>query len=176
MKAIASRLADNLRTERLVLTPPAARHIDELTQLANNSRIHDVMARLPFPYTEADALFYINELAPGPTEHCYAIELHDGRFIGTIGLDFQAGDPAALGYWLGEPFWGQGYMSEAGHELLEAVRATGVIDVLSARVLESNAASIRVLEKLGFTVVQHTESIVERHRAKPLLIMRWSAR
>jgi RimJ/RimL family protein N-acetyltransferase len=47
--------------------------------------------------------------------------------------------------------------------------------VVKARVLANNPASVRVLEKSGFTVIEHTQSVVERHRGKPLLVLSWSA-
>jgi RimJ/RimL family protein N-acetyltransferase len=40
-------------------------------------------------------------------------------------------------------------------------------------VLAANPASQRVLEKTGFVVIERTESVVERHRGKPLLILEW---
>ncbi|RYH06385.1 MAG: N-acetyltransferase, partial [Alphaproteobacteria bacterium] len=61
-----------------------------------------------------------------------------------------AGQLPELGYWLGEPHWGKGYMSEAVKALLEAVFATGLYPRLQARALKSNVGSLNVLEKAGF--------------------------
>lgn len=55
-----------------------------------------------------------------------------------------------LGYWLAEPFWGRGIVVEACRKLLEYVFAEFAPRRIQARVIEGNAASIRVLEKIGF--------------------------
>ena len=77
----------------------------------------------------------------------------DGRLIGAVGLgrDPKRDNPAArmLGYWLGRPYWGLGYMTEAA----QAVRAYAFeemgIQLLSAYYFSANTRSQRVLEKLG---------------------------
>ena len=81
-----------------------------------------------------------------------AIELH-GTAIGGIGA--RAGEgifvrTAHFGYWLGEPFWGQGIATAAGRALLDHLKADARFVRLEAPVFEWNPSSMRVLEKLGF--------------------------
>jgi RimJ/RimL family protein N-acetyltransferase len=79
----------------------------------------------------------------------WAIRL-DGSLIGAIGLVGAAHHKRAeLGYWIGVPFWGQGYASQAALAVVAFAR-----DVLNAKRLESgvfvgNDASRRVLLKCG---------------------------
>ena len=75
-------------------------------------------------------------------------------FIGVTGLTFEGVKPPEIGYWLGEPYWGRGYATEATRGLIEAVRAAGIA-VVCARALAENKGSRGVLMKLGFTEI-HT--------------------
>jgi ribosomal-protein-alanine N-acetyltransferase len=72
--------------------------------------------------------------------------------IGSVGC-FWGSHPnrsMELGYWLAEPFWGRGLMVEACRVLVNYSFSTLVPERIQARVIEGNAASVRVLEKLGF--------------------------
>jgi ribosomal-protein-alanine N-acetyltransferase len=55
-----------------------------------------------------------------------------------------------LGYWIAEPFWGKGYVVEACRTVLKFVFEEYAPERMQARVIEGNAASARVLTKLGF--------------------------
>ncbi len=140
-----------LVTERLVLRAPHADDISDLAELANNRNVAEKLARMPHPYGFTDALEFL-AMAEGREAGCiYAVTLAEtGRFIGTAGLEDWRGTGLEIGYWLGEPFWGRGYGTEAAGALVDlAFRATGV-DVLHASCRTGNAASRRVLEKCGF--------------------------
>ncbi|WP_157018437.1 GNAT family N-acetyltransferase [Mesorhizobium xinjiangense] len=140
-----------LVAERLVLRPPHADDMAELVELANDRRIAEMLGRLPHPYDENDARSFIagvrNRHAPGCA---YAITNSDtGAFIGCAGLN---ATPRGLevGYWIGQPYWGRGYATEAAHALVDlAFRATA-IDVLHASCRVINTASRRVIHKCGF--------------------------
>ena len=149
MDSIRQRLAPTLVTERLVLTTPALTHVPAMARLANNKRIHAVLSRLPHPYGESDGQFFVQQIARGSEEWAWSI-LHEGNFIGTIGLHLLPEEVPGLGYWLGEPFWGQGFATEAAHAVVRAAQAAG-LPALCSRALLGNAASIKVLRKAGFT-------------------------
>ena len=69
-----------------------------------------MLARVPHPYSEEDAEDFLAR-EPGD-EQVYAIERKgDGLFLGTIG--FNPAEGYEFGYWLGKPFWGLGYATEA---------------------------------------------------------------
>ena len=142
-------LSHALQTDRLSLVQPAPEHVGAMARLANNANIHAMMARLPYPYGEDDARFYIEQIAPGPHEHCFAIMRDGDELIGTVGLHLAGGERPELGYWLGERYWGQGYGTEAARAVVEMARAADYPG-LRARALASNAASLNVLRKLGF--------------------------
>jgi RimJ/RimL family protein N-acetyltransferase len=71
----------------------------------------------------------------------------DGEVAGNIGC-WEADGQRFVGYWIGREFWGRGLATQALAELLEVVDARP----LYAHVVNSNVASIRVLEKCGFVV------------------------
>lgn len=149
LRRIRDSLPGKLETRRLVLRAPMRGDVPDLVRLADNAAIATRLARLPQPYTRADAIGFVEIFAQRPDERPYAITLDD-RFVGVIGFTFNEGKPPELGYWLGEPHWGQGLMSEAARGLLEAAHRTGHFELIAARALTDNAASLNVLEKLGF--------------------------
>jgi RimJ/RimL family protein N-acetyltransferase len=131
-------LPGKIETKRLVLRAPIRGDVPDLVRLANNKTIADRLARLPHPYTGADAIGFIEIFAQRSDERPYAMTLNE-RFIGVVGFTFHEDAPPELGYWLGEPFWGKGYMTEATRALLDIAHGTGQFDVVRARALADNA-------------------------------------
>ena len=148
MDSIKDRLPASLLTDRLVLTTPTLAHVPEMAVLANSKAIYEVLSRLPHPYDESHGRYFVEAVARGPEEFAWAI-LRDERFIGTIGLHLLPDLLPELGYWLGEPYWGQGYATEAAIAVVAAARAAG-IPALRSRALLSNTGSRGVLRKAGF--------------------------
>jgi RimJ/RimL family protein N-acetyltransferase len=75
--------------------------------------------------------------------------------VGSIGLTLQEDvhrRSGEIGYWLGEPFWGRGLMSEAVPAFTAYAIATFDVRRLYATVFEWNHASARVLEKSGYVL------------------------
>ena len=145
------RLPVTLTTDRLVLTTPSLAHVPEMAVLANNRAIYAVLSRLPHPYDESHGRFFVEEIARGPEEFAWSILLQ-GSYIGTIGLHLLPGQAPELGYWLGQPFWGHGYATEAARAVVAAAREAGY-PALRSRALLSNAGSRNVLAKAGFSEI-----------------------
>jgi RimJ/RimL family protein N-acetyltransferase len=110
----------------------------------------------PWPYTLDDAHDFIGRLdSTDLTKTTLAITL-ENALIGGIDVRMnpashsQSGPGPNLGYWLGHPFWGRGYMTEAARGFLPRVFAAGLGDVVYSGGFADNAASLRVQEKLGF--------------------------
>lgn len=128
--------------------------LDALLRYANNLRIAaNLRDQFPHPYTRRDGLEYLNYVRDADPPMSLAIE-YGGEAIG--GLGFKQGTDIArlsveMGYWLGEPFWGRGFATRAVRASSEwAFDGYKVIRVF-ATVFSHNNASIRVLEKSGFT-------------------------
>jgi RimJ/RimL family protein N-acetyltransferase len=150
-QGLKDRLPATIRTARLMLATPTLAHVPEMAVLANNKAIHAMLSRLPHPYGENDGQIFIENIARGDSEFAWAIEL-DGAFIGTVGLHILPEKLPELGYWLGEPFWGHGFATEAAQAVVAAARAAGAA-ALRSRALKHNLASRNVLRKIGFIAI-----------------------
>jgi len=139
-----------LQTGRLRIRPYSESDIPELLPLIGAREVAATTLRIAHPYTEQDARAFL-ELATEPDKLWLAITLRaDGRQIGGIGLRLeQQNQHAELGYWLGVPYWGQGFATEAAREMLRY----GFEDLKLHRIFAShfkhNPASGNTLKKLG---------------------------
>ncbi len=139
-----------LETSRLKLRPYSEADIAELVPLIGAREVAATTLRIAHPYTEQDARAFL-VLAEEPDKIWLAITLRaDGRQIGGIGLrvDDQH-QHAELGYWLGVPYWGQGYATEASREMLRyGFEVLGLHRIFASH-FTHNPASGSVLRKLG---------------------------
>ncbi|WP_316357156.1 GNAT family N-acetyltransferase [Devosia sp.] len=148
MNSTRDRLPATITTDRLVLTTPTLAHVPEMAVLANSRAIHEVLSRLPHPYGESHGRDFVENIARGPEEFAWSILLQ-GTYIGTMGLHLLPDQLPELGYWLGQPYWGHGYATEAAQAVVAAARIAGY-RALRSRALLTNAASRNVLRKVGF--------------------------
>ena len=142
-----------LLSQRLVLRAPHEDDIDALAHLANNANIATMVARMPHPYTIADAADFVRRTKAGAIGKCvYAITRADtGAFLGCCGIEpHEDGRTVELGYWLGEPYWNQGYATEAAQSLTDMIFRTRDVEQIDARCRVMNIASRRVIQKCGF--------------------------
>jgi ribosomal-protein-alanine N-acetyltransferase len=115
-------------------------------------------ARVPHPYGESDAEAFIAAGAP----HRFVIEHKQaGVFLGMAGL--HTDDACEFGYWLGKPFWGQGFATEAARRLAEYAFEVLELESLHAGWFYDNPASGHVLAKLG---ARHNGSQLRDCRAR----------
>ncbi|MCC5982313.1 MAG: GNAT family N-acetyltransferase [Oceanicaulis sp.] len=144
---------DWLETDRLVLRPLAISDASWISAGSSNLAVSRMTGRIPYPNPLIGAELYVltcraAEINRG--DRVRAILLKDtGEGIGMIGLHPRSDGPWEFGYWLGEPFWGRGYATEAGHALLDAAMHDGITAIAAGHYAD-NPASGRVLEKLGF--------------------------
>jgi RimJ/RimL family protein N-acetyltransferase len=139
-----------LETDRLVLRAPHLEDAKAVAALANDRRIAENTARIPFPYRLQDAESFIAGANRTEGEGTFLVTLHDGTIIGACGFGPLDGPAPELGYWLGLPYWGQGYATEAVRAVLDYAFGTCGHDALQAGARVTNPQSRRVLEKCGF--------------------------
>ncbi|MGA8388528.1 MAG: GNAT family N-acetyltransferase [Pseudolabrys sp.] len=138
-----------LETKRLALRAARLEDAKAVAALANDRRIAENTARIPYPYKLADAEQFIAG-ANKKGEAAYLITLRDGTIIGACGLMFHYDDTPEIGYWLGVPYWNKGYATEALHALIDYSFTDLTHDAVQAGARVTNPASRRVLEKCGF--------------------------
>jgi RimJ/RimL family protein N-acetyltransferase len=138
-----------LETKRLALRAPQLEDAKAVAMLANDRRIAENTARIPHPYREADATSFIAGANKPAGDALFLITLRDGSIMGACGLMLQEETPE-LGYWLGVPYWGKGYATEALHALIDYAFTDLGHAALQAGARVTNPASRRVLEKCGF--------------------------
>jgi len=127
--------------------------LDSLVRNANNRHIWiNLRDRFPSPYTEGAGRQFLDHVATAQPTTVWAIEV-GGQAVGGIGLDLH-GDvervSAEIGYWLGEPFWGRGVMTEALRGVTAVVFGQFELTRVFALPFADNTGSIRVLEKAGY--------------------------
>jgi RimJ/RimL family protein N-acetyltransferase len=131
-----------LETRRLVLRAPRLGDARHVAVLANERRIAENTAGIPHPYGVDDAKQWISAAISQPGAFVITI---GAEVIGACGLD-----GAQVGYWIGLPFWGCGYATEAARCLIDHAFGDLGYRILAASARISNPASRRVLEKCGF--------------------------
>jgi len=107
----------------------------------------------PFPRLAVDfKVMYLRAQKRRGIGHAYAItETGQDRLIGVADLFRQETEqPWELGYWIGKPYWGRGYITEACEGLLSELESQHGPHCVTAGVFTDNPGSMRVLEKLGF--------------------------
>ncbi|RRQ48297.1 N-acetyltransferase [Maribacter algicola] len=137
------------------LRPWRATDVDNLARFANNENIAKYLTdKFPFPYTKADAESFIASANRSQYDIIYAIEIQNTA-VGSIGLHLQQDiyrKNAEIGYWLAEPFWGQGIITKVILEMLSIGFKRFDIERIFARPFEYNRASQKCLVKAGFTM------------------------
>ena len=129
--------------------------LDSLVEYANNRNIWiDLRDQFPHPYTTRDGRAFLKHTREQQPETAFAIAV-GGEAVGGIGFQLQ-GDvervSAEIGYWLGEPFWGRGIMTDALVALTEYAIVTHGLTRVYAVPFAWNTASCRVLEKAGYVL------------------------
>ncbi len=139
-----------LQTDRLLLRPYTEHDAAELLPLIGAREVAATTLRIAHPYTRHDAKAFF-ELTKDPDKVWLAITLRgDGRQIGGIGMRVdQQHKHAELGYWLGVDYWGKGYATEAGREMIRyGFEELGMHRIFASH-FRHNPASGRILRKLG---------------------------
>jgi RimJ/RimL family protein N-acetyltransferase len=139
-----------LATARLRLRPPQREDAPAIAALANDRRIAENTARIPHPYALADAAGFLRHLEESEIETAFAITRADDALIGICGLLMKPRKTPEIGYWLGVPYWGHGYATEAARAVIDHAFEDLGLERLEAGARVSNPASRRVLEKCGF--------------------------
>lgn len=143
-----------LRTRRLTLRQPVLSDAERLARFLDNFAVAGNLSRVPYPYRLADAKGWLRSWRPDrPAEETgFAIDLPGEGLIGHVGLhpDEQG---TVIGYWLGEPYWSRGLMTEAARAVVDWYFETTAAPRLGCGAFVFNKASLAIQKKLGFTEI-----------------------
>lgn len=143
-----------IRTARLLLRPYRDVDAPEVQRLAGDARVSDTTLTIPHPYPDGIAEMWIATHEAAWTSGRGAVfaitQLADDQLVGTVGLTIRLEQQSAeLGYWIGYPFWGHGFCTEAAQAALDFGFAVLGLGRIHAHHFERNPASGRVMQKVG---------------------------
>jgi RimJ/RimL family protein N-acetyltransferase len=144
-----------LRTPRLLLRQPQRNDAARIARFLNNFAVAGKLSTVPYPYAESDAHWWLDRWsADKPAgETGFMIDLHGEGVIGNCGYHPNKDGVVVLGYWLAEPFWNRGFMTEAAAAVLDWYFAETAVEQVQSGVFHFNKASLAVQKKLGFTEI-----------------------
>jgi len=156
-----------LMTARLLLRAHTLADAADIQRYAGDKAIAATTLRIPHPYEEGMAEDWINSVQENFAQNkavVFAIICKaDQQFIGAIGLELELEfDRAALGYYIGKPFWGNGYCTEAARAVLQYGFTELNLNRIYAEHFTHNPASGCIMRKLG---MQH-EGHLRKHIKK----------
>ena len=149
-----------IETPRLHLRPWCEADATALFELARDPRIGMLCGWKPFERID-DAREALSTVLAAPDS--YAVTLAStGELVGSIALRIDTDSPEAavadIGYWIGAPYWDNGYATEAGNAIIDRARELGVSTIV-LKYFDGNGASRRVSEKLGFAWRSREEDV-----------------
>lgn len=168
---MTTTLPGTLMTPRLKLRAPVLADASRIAMFIGEWDVAKMLSRVPYPYREADAIWWINNGQPAGGRHYVLV--HANGVIGVVGIDARADGTMELGYWLAKPFWGRGLMTEAAGAVVAAYRMINPKAPLACSHFDDNPGSKRVIEKLGFEATgERSAHSLARHAPVTLLTYR----
>ena len=176
-----------LTTARLILRPFSASDAPHVQRLVSDRDIAAMTLSIPHPYPDGAAEAWIARHPERYTEGLgvsFAItERESGILVGAIGLHAdRAHNRAELGYWIGKPYWGRGYATEAAEATIDFGLTTFGLNKIHAAHFTKNPSSGRVMEKLGMVYEGHLREhdlkwgVYEDIKVHAILAREWAAR
>ena len=150
---LAKLLADNNKLICSMITLRAFKQHDtcQIVTILNDQQVARYLSsKIPFPYTQADANWWVNEGAKCGI--IKAIEV-DGLCVGCIGVipgEFEYSRSGEIGYWLSQQYWGQGIITQAIELITKEVFESTNLNRIHAAVFAGNVGSMSALLKNGF--------------------------
>ena len=141
-----------LKTRRLTLRQPKLNDAERLAQYLNNFGVAGNLSRVPYPYRLADAKAWLRTWRPDTPAAAtgFTIDLEGEGLVGHVGFHHDE-QGTVIGYWLGEPYWNRGFMSEACAAALGWYFDITAAPAIGSGVFHFNKASLAIQKKLGFT-------------------------
>lgn len=143
----------HLETERLILRVPELSDAEMIRTLCSDKRIAETTLTIPHPYPDGAALAWADRartlMMQGKRYAFMMVDKQAAQIVGSISLWLTDGWQGGIGYWVGVPFWGKGYATEAGRAILKFGFESMNLGRIYATYMTHNPASERVMQKLG---------------------------
>jgi ribosomal-protein-alanine N-acetyltransferase len=155
------------KTERLILRPIAIEDSNSIESLASDYQVAKSTLTIPHPYPKGSAFHFIKSMHRAEREgriQIYSILSKEaGTLIGIINIslrkEYERGE---LAYWIGKPYWGKGYGTEAAKEVIRIGFEERGLNRIFAASFTDNPGSSRIMEKIG---MKH-EGVLRQHVMK----------
>lgn len=139
-----------LETERLRLRPLKLSDAPAVQEYVSDARVAEMTSQIPHPYPELGAEEWIRGHGSGEETVFARARKKDDEMIGAIGIRPEShGLAAEIGFWVGIPYWGHGFCTEAAREILRYCFEELGIQRVWAGHIAGNEASGRVQQKIG---------------------------
>ncbi|WP_409302770.1 GNAT family N-acetyltransferase [Peribacillus sp. SCS-155] len=154
----------SLHTERLVLRGLTLEDAARVEELAGDYQVARTTLTIPHPYPEGSAKDFITSITAAAEQGklvIYAItEKETENLIGIINISLnEPNQRGELAYWIGKPYWGKGYGTEAAERLIQLGFENLNLNKIFAASFTDNPGSWRIMEKVGMkhegTLRQH---------------------
>ena len=139
-----------MKSARLTFRPIEYADAARIAHLAGDWDVARMTARIPHPYSLTQAHEWIGTI--GGDEFVRGVALK-GDLIGAVGFIGSEGPTAEIGYWIGKPWWGNGYATEAAEALVDYCFTDAGLAHLTCCHFTDNLASERIIKKLGFKLI-----------------------
>lgn len=152
-----------METERLLLRPFQVPDAVAVQRLAGDYEVARTTAHIPHPYEDGMAEAWISShadgFAQGKSVTWAVTHRADGHLIGAVSITVnRQHDSGELGYWIGRPYWGLSYGTEAAAAAMRYAFETLQLHRVHARHIATNPASGRIMQKLG---MRHEGTLIE---------------
>ncbi len=159
MHKASAAVPDMLETGRLVLRRPVAADVPAIARLANDPTIAAQTAGIRYPYAPIDGHRFVNLVAPPRSErdigaYLIALRSNPAVVVGCAGVHLKPATGYELGYWVARRFRGKGYATEASRALLRIAFGNMQADQVFISCRVGNAASEKVIRRLGAQFVR----------------------
>ncbi|KQL54896.1 acetyltransferase [Heyndrickxia shackletonii] len=153
-----------IKTERLILRDLSYGDAENIEELAGDYDVAKTTLTIPHPYPKGVAQEFIASMKIAESEGkvvIFSIERkEDSSFIGIININIQKNyHRGELAYWIGKPYWGKGYGTEATKAIIEYGFEKLDLNKIFATSFTNNPGSWRIMEKCG---LKH-EGILRQH-------------
>ena len=156
-----------IKTDRLLLRGFQASDALEIQKLAGAFEVAEMTLNIPHPYLDGMAETWMadhqKDYESGNGVVFAIVDLKSSLLLGAVGLTVtHRFKRAELGYWVGKPFWGQGFATEASKAVLVYGFEEMQLNKIHASHMARNPASGRVMQKIGM----EQEGVLKQHALK----------